>query len=88
MVMSLMSVMTYLIDSFTIYAVSAVAANTVVRSIGGGLLPLIGLRMYEALGLGWGNSLLGFVAAAMIPIPFLIIKYGSWLRTRFAIKNL
>ncbi|KAF6528707.1 hypothetical protein HZS61_000019 [Fusarium oxysporum f. sp. conglutinans] len=29
MVMSLMSVMTYLIDSFTIYAASAVAANTV-----------------------------------------------------------
>ncbi|VUC23920.1 unnamed protein product [Clonostachys rosea] len=87
-VVSLMCVTTYMIDTFTIYAASAVAANTVVRSIGGGLLPLVGLRMYEALGLGWGNSLLGFVAVTMIPIPFLIIRYGAWLRERFVIRDL
>jgi len=31
------------------------AANTVLRSLGGALLPLSGRKMYEALGLGWGN---------------------------------
>ncbi|KAJ4094442.1 hypothetical protein NW760_012729 [Fusarium oxysporum] len=87
-VVSLMCVMTYMIDSFTIYAASAMAANTVVRSIGGGVLPLFGLRMYEVLGYGWGNSLLGFVAVAMIPIPILITRYGARLRTRFVIKDL
>ncbi|KAG5768257.1 hypothetical protein H9Q72_004161 [Fusarium xylarioides] len=87
-VVSLMCVMTYMIDSFTIYAASAMAANTVVRSIGGGVLPLFGLRIYEVLGYGWGNSLLGFVAVAMIPIPLLITRYGAYLRTRFAIKDL
>jgi len=78
----------YLIDAFTIYAASALAANTVVRSVAGAVLPLAGLSMYEALGLGWGNSLLGFIAAALIPVPILILRYGEWLRNRFEIKNL
>ena len=78
----------YLVDAFAIYAASALAANTVVRSIAGAVLPLCGLKMYEALGLGWGNSLLGFIALAMVPLPFLIRKYGEYLRTKFALKNL
>lgn len=44
--------------------------------------------MYDALGIGWGNSLLGFIALAMLPVPFLIIKKGEWLRTKFEVKNL
>jgi hypothetical protein len=31
-------------------------------------LPLAGIPMYDALGLGWGNTLLDLVAVAMIPI--------------------
>ncbi|KAK3367591.1 major facilitator superfamily domain-containing protein [Podospora didyma] len=77
-----------LVDTFTIYAASALAANTVVRSVFGAVLPLFGLQMYEALGLGWGNSLLAFIAVAMVPIAFLIIKYGEVLRTKYPIKNL
>lgn len=78
----------YLIDAFTIYAASALAANTVVRSVAGAVLPLAGLSMYKALGLGWGNSLLGFIAVGLIPVPILILRYGEWLRKRFEIKNL
>lgn len=37
-----MAVSTYLIDVFTIYAASAMAANTVFRSLAGALLPLAG----------------------------------------------
>jgi len=37
--------------------------------------------MYEALGLGWGNTLFGFISLAMIPIPVLFWKYGERLRT-------
>ncbi|KAK3361934.1 major facilitator superfamily domain-containing protein [Lasiosphaeria ovina] len=77
-----------LIDTFTIYAASALAANTVARSVFGAVLPLFGLKMYEALGLGWGNSLLAFIAAAMVPGAFLIIRYGELLRTKYPIKNL
>lgn len=62
----------YLVDAFTIFAASSLAANTVVRSVAGAVLPLAGLSMYDALGLGWGNSLLGFIALALAPLPFWI----------------
>ena len=83
-----MALQMYLVDAFTIYAASSLAANTVVRSIAGAVLPLCGLRMYDTLGMGWGNSLLGFIAAAMIPVPFLILKWGEYLRKKFDLKNL
>jgi len=81
-----MCIQTYLIDAFTVYAASAIAANTVLRSIFGAFLPLAGLDMYDALGLGWGNSLLGFIALALIPIPGLFYRYGEHIRTRFKVQ--
>ncbi|KAF1845634.1 MFS general substrate transporter [Cucurbitaria berberidis CBS 394.84] len=61
---AMMTIQTYLVDAFTVHAASAIAANTVLRSIFGALLPLSGLSMYDALGLGWGNTLLGFISLA------------------------
>ncbi|TLD14218.1 uncharacterized protein PgNI_03522 [Pyricularia grisea] len=81
-----MCVTMYLIDSFQMYAASAMAANVVVRSVAGAVLPLAAPKMYDALGLGWGNSLLAFIAVAMLPIPFIISRYGEYLRTRFKVK--
>ncbi|KAK4173403.1 fluconazole resistance protein 1 [Triangularia setosa] len=71
---------TYLIDCYPIYAASAIAANTVARSLAGMLLPLAGPSMYQNLGLGWGNSLLGFICILMIPVPLLLHRYGARLR--------
>jgi hypothetical protein len=82
----LICIQTYLIDTFTLHAASAMAANTLLRSILGGLLPLAGLQMYDALGLGWGNSLIGFVAFAMLPIPVAFYFYGEKIRNRFPVK--
>jgi hypothetical protein len=85
--MQQMPILTYLIDAYTRYAASVTAANTLLRSTLGGLLPLAGPKMYAALGLGWGNSLLGFIALIMIPLPFIFWKYGERIRNskRFAI---
>lgn len=52
------------------------------------MLPIFGLRMYHALGLGWGNSLLAFISLPLIPVAFLILKYGETIRTKYPIKNL
>ena len=71
----------YLVDAFTAYAASAMAANTVLRSFGGALLPLAGRRLYNTLGYGWGNSLLAFVAMTFIPLLWLLMKYAETLRT-------
>lgn len=81
-----MPIQTYLVDAFTIYAASALAANTVLRSIFGAVLPLGGQQMYEKLGLGWGNSLLAFIALAFSPIPYLILRYGERMRKGSTLK--
>ncbi|KAF2260019.1 MFS general substrate transporter [Lojkania enalia] len=71
---------TYLIDAYGVYAASALAATTVLRSLGGALLPLAGGPMFSGLGFGWGSSLLAFIAVAMIPVPIIILKYGERIR--------
>lgn len=76
-----MPVQSYLIDAFPVYAASAIAANTVLRSIVGAVLPLAGQPMYDALGLGWGNSLLAFIALATVPFTYLLIRNGERIRT-------
>lgn len=81
-----MPCMTYLIDAFPRYAASAISANTLLRSLLGAFLPLAGLNMYDALGLGWGNSLLAFIALAFSAVPLLFYKYGEYLRKRFPVK--
>ncbi|KUI61854.1 hypothetical protein VP1G_09021 [Cytospora mali] len=71
---------TYLVDCYPMYAASAIAANTELRSLVGALLPLAGPPMYSTLGLGWGNSLLGFLCLIMIPLPIIFYKFGKKLR--------
>lgn len=33
--------------------------------------------MYEKLGIGWGNTLLAFIALAMMPLPWVIMRSGQ-----------
>ncbi|KAI9148163.1 Ferric/cupric reductase transmembrane component B [Paramyrothecium foliicola] len=72
-----MSVTLYLIETFTIYAASALATNTAIRSIAGAALPLAGLPMFDALGLGWGNSLLAFIGLLLVPVAFVWVRYAA-----------
>ncbi|TVY31977.1 Efflux pump [Lachnellula occidentalis] len=81
-----MPISAYLIDAFTIHSASALAANTILRSLFGAFLPLAGPALYGSLGLGWGNSLLAFIAVAMIPIPVCFWRYGERLRTSRRLK--
>ncbi|KAM0268907.1 hypothetical protein ACHAQH_009868 [Verticillium albo-atrum] len=78
----MMCIQNYLLDTFPRYAASVTAALAVLRSLAGALLPLGGLEMYNALGLGWGNSLLGFLSAAMIPLPLVFFVFGARLRAK------
>ncbi|CAI6093675.1 unnamed protein product [Clonostachys chloroleuca] len=80
MIATILPIQAYLVDAFGEYAASAIAANTVVRSIVGAFLPLAGPSMYAKLGLGWGNSLLGLIALAMLPVPVVFYLYGKKIR--------
>ncbi|KAK3117020.1 hypothetical protein LTR53_002041 [Teratosphaeriaceae sp. CCFEE 6253] len=77
------AIQTYIIDSYTKYAASAVAAISFLRSLAGFGFPLFAPAMYNALGYGWGNSLLAFVALVIgIPAPIMFWKYGAALRAK------
>ncbi|KAF2794387.1 MFS general substrate transporter [Melanomma pulvis-pyrius CBS 109.77] len=71
---------TYLVDAYTIHAASVSAAATVFRSLLGALLPLAGNSMYNALGLGWGTSVLGFIAVVFMPMPLVFWMFGERIR--------
>jgi multidrug resistance protein len=76
-------IQTYIVDSYTRFAASAVGAATVLRSLAGFGFPLFAPYMYSALGDGWGNSLLAFIAIALgWPAPILLWKYGEKLRKK------
>lgn len=70
----------YLVDSYTKYAASAIAANTFLRSIFAAAFPLFSKQMFVNLGVHWGASVIGFIALGMIPIPFVFYKYGAKIR--------
>uniref|UniRef100_A0A093V9F7 Putative transporter n=1 Tax=Talaromyces marneffei PM1 TaxID=1077442 RepID=A0A093V9F7_TALMA len=80
-IMTFQCIQTYLVDSYTRYAASALAAATVLRSLAGFGFPLFAQYMYSALHYGWGNSLLAFIGIGIgIPAPLLLWKYGAKLR--------
>ena len=45
-------------------------------------MPLAAAPLFHNLGIAWGNSLLGFVAIAFVPVPWLLFAYGGKLRNK------
>lgn len=82
-----MVIQTYLVDAYTTYAASVTAANAVLRSILGALLPLCGLQLYDALDLGWGNTLLALIALLLAPMPWILYWRGERLRNHPRFKR-
>ena len=81
-VMLFLGVSNYLIDSYTIYAASVLAANAVLRSLFGAAFPLFTTAMYRKLGIQWASSIPAFLALACVPLPFLFYRYGAAIRQR------
>lgn len=73
----------YSIDCFgPMSGASAMAANGILRYLAGALFPLFSRQMYRAMGVAWATSLLGFVTVALMPLPWILLKYGPWLRSK------
>jgi hypothetical protein len=70
----------YLVDVHTLYSASAMAALTFLRSIMAAGLPLAAKPMIRVLGVGRAISIIGAVAAVLLPVPFLFMQYGPRLR--------
>ncbi|KAI4722914.1 MFS transporter [Aureobasidium sp. EXF-10727] len=77
-----LSVTSYLIDAYVIYAASVLAANTVLRSLFGAAFPLFTRIMYERLGIHWASSIPAFLALLCVPLPFFFYKFGARIRAK------
>ncbi|KAI4122397.1 MAG: hypothetical protein LQ338_005844 [Usnochroma carphineum] len=71
----------FLVDTYALYAASAVSANTFLRSILASAFPLVARPMFHNLGVGPAMSLLGGIACLALPVPLLFMKYGRKLRS-------
>jgi hypothetical protein len=94
-------VFNYLADSYTIYASSALAAQSFMRNLFGFGFPLFSTQMYIRLGVPWSMSVLGtlhqkslltagFIGLALSVTPFVLMLYGPRIRekSRFSRKVL
>ncbi|BFZ57053.1 hypothetical protein PYCC9005_004103 [Savitreella phatthalungensis] len=81
--------LSYLVDTFQSMTASAVAANTVIRSTFGAALPLIGQKLFAAVGIKTGMLILAGVALILLPLALLFLRYGERIRhkSKFAPTN-
>ncbi|KAI9367378.1 major facilitator superfamily domain-containing protein [Aspergillus egyptiacus] len=76
------SLLTYVTDAYKVYSASALASSVIIRSALGAALPVAAKPMYENLGVGWATSLVGFLSLACVPIPYVLLLKGDWVRER------
>lgn len=70
----------YLIDTYELFAASALVSATFCCYIAAGAMVIMSIRMYSNLGVHWSLALLGCISALMTPVPFVFYKYGYRIR--------
>ncbi|KAK8158073.1 MFS multidrug transporter-like protein [Phyllosticta citrichinensis] len=60
---------------------SVFAAFGFVRYVLGAAFPLFTIQMYTNLGVDWASSLLAFISLALLPIPWVLFKWGPKIRS-------
>lgn len=72
----------YVIDSYEIYASSALASITVARYVVSSGMIVATRPMYEGIGVHWTSTLLGLLAVALVPVPWVLLRYGDRVRAK------
>ncbi|TDL15905.1 MFS polyamine transporter [Rickenella mellea] len=83
MVLNFQGTQTYIMDVFTIYSASGLAAVTCLRSLTGFGFPLFAPAMYETLGYGKSCTILALAAIVLgCPAPWLFWHFGERIRSK------
>jgi DHA1 family multidrug resistance protein-like MFS transporter len=77
-----LSLLNYIVDAYLMFAASAIAANTFMRSIFGGIFPLFATYMFNGMGIQWAATLLGCVALVLVPMPVVFYIFGKRIRAK------
>ncbi|KAF2120475.1 major facilitator superfamily [Lophiotrema nucula] len=72
----------YLVDAYLMFAASAIAANTFLRSLCGAAFPLFAQQMFQGMGINYAATLLGCIAAVLVPVPVWFYLRGAKLREK------
>ncbi|ODQ65525.1 polyamine transport protein [Nadsonia fulvescens var. elongata DSM 6958] len=77
------TVLTYISTSYPpMVTASALAANNLARYILASVFPLFTIQMYKKLHITWASTLFAFVAVALMPVPWMLERWGATLRAR------
>ncbi|KAJ6531380.1 major facilitator superfamily domain-containing protein [Mycena vulgaris] len=76
------SILTYVTSAYPLYAASVLAGNDLFRSAIASVFPLFGRAFFTNLGLGPGSALLAGISFLLMPVFWLLLKYGHVLRQR------
>ena len=77
LMLTILPMMSYVVDAFTLYSASSLTAVLISRCLMGTFLPLIMVPLDASIGYGLGFTVLAGVYAALAPITLLIWKYGG-----------
>ncbi|KAI0537053.1 major facilitator superfamily domain-containing protein [Xylaria digitata] len=75
-------IFTFLVDTYPLYAASALAANSFLRCTFAAAFPLFGKQLYRAAGYQWASSVLAFITLALMPLPYVFFRYGKRIRQK------
>lgn len=73
---------TYTEDSYKQYSASALAGIGLIRNLFGAGFPLFAHSLFTNLGYEWAGTLLAGLALVLVPIPFILSRYGRVLREK------
>ncbi|CAK7271305.1 hypothetical protein SEPCBS57363_004551 [Sporothrix epigloea] len=77
-----LAVFNYFVDTYTVYASSALAAQSMCRNLLAGVFPLFTASMFRSLGYAKSGSLLGAFAVALSTVPWVLVFFGEAIRKR------
>ncbi|KAJ5161151.1 hypothetical protein N7492_006543 [Penicillium capsulatum] len=79
----------YVIDSYSIYAASALGFMTVSRYFAAGGMTIVGIPFYQNMGVHWTLTILGCISAIMVPVPYVFYRFGPVIRqwSRYAVAE-
>ena len=74
----------YIVDAYLMFAASALAGNTFMRSIAAAGFPLFARQMFDGMGIEWAATMLGCIAVLLAAFPFVFWYYGARIRAKSA----
>lgn len=82
-ILNTQAIQAYVTESYLGHVASAAAASQFLRSITGFAFPIFAPALYDKLGYGWGNSVLGFAFLVLAaPAPIVLWLFGAKMRAK------